>query len=53
MDFSSSPTAPTLFSEFKNGREIHFADKTHFLPMEIPKEITKIIDLEIKSTLSE
>ena len=53
MDFSSSPTSPTLVSEFKNGREIHFADKTHFLPMEIPEEITRIIELEIKSALSQ
>ena len=49
MDFSSSPTSPKLASEFSNGREIHFADKTHFLPMEIPEEITRIIALEIAS----
>jgi pimeloyl-ACP methyl ester carboxylesterase len=49
MDFSSSPTWPKLVSEFRNGREIHFADKTHFLPMEIPEEITKIIAQEITS----
>ena len=50
MDFSSSPTWPKLVSEFQNGREIHFADRTHFLPMEIPEEITKIIAQEITST---
>ena len=49
MDFSSSPTWPKLASEFSNGREIYFADKTHFLPMEIPEEITKIIAQEITS----
>jgi len=49
MDFSSSPTGPKLVSEFRNGREIYFADKTHFLPMEIPEEITRIIDAEITS----
>ncbi len=49
IDFSSSPTWPKLASEFSNGREIYFADKTHFLPMEIPEEITKIIAQEITS----
>ena len=49
MDFSSSPTWPKLVSEFRNGREIHFPDKTHFLPMEIPEEVTKIIAQEIAS----
>ncbi len=49
MDFSSSPTWPKLVSEFRNGREIHFPDKTHFLPMEIPEEVTKIIAQEITS----
>ncbi len=50
MDFSSSPTWPGLVHEFKNGREIYFADKTHFLPMEIPGEITRIIIEELNST---
>ena len=49
MDFSSSPTWPKLVSEFRNGREIHFPDKTHFLPMEIPEEVTNIIAQEITS----
>lgn len=47
MDFSTSPTWPGLAAEFKSGREIHFADKTHFLPMEIPEEITQIISEEV------
>lgn len=47
MDFSTSPTWPGLVGEFKQGREIHFADRTHFLPMEIPEEITRIIAEEI------
>lgn len=49
MDFSSSPTWPKLVNEFKNGREIHFADHTHFLPMEIPDQIIAIIREEIES----
>ncbi len=47
MDFSSSPTWPGLVNEFSNAREIHFSDKTHFLPMEIPDEIIRILQEEI------
>ena len=43
MDFSSSPTWPGLVNEFRHGREIHFPDRTHFLPMETPDEIAKLI----------
>ena len=43
MDFSSSPTWPGLVHEFRKGREIHFADHTHFLPMEIPEEVAALI----------
>lgn len=51
MDFSTSPTWPGLVDQIKNGREIHFPDNTHFLPMEIPTEITRIINQEIESGL--
>lgn len=43
MDFSSSPTWPDLAGEFRNGREVHFADYTHFLPMEIPERVAELI----------
>jgi pimeloyl-ACP methyl ester carboxylesterase len=43
MDFSSSPTWPGLVEELRRGREIHFADHTHFLPMEIPDRIAELI----------
>ena len=46
-DFSVSPTWPSLVNEFKNGREIHFPDNTHFLPMELPDKITAIIQSEL------
>ncbi len=49
MDFSVSPTWPGLVGKFKNAREIHFADKTHFLPMEIPEEVTRLISEEINA----
>lgn len=43
MDFSSSPTWPGLVKEFRHGREIHFAEHTHFLPMEIPGRVAELI----------
>jgi lipase len=46
MDFSSSPTWPKLVGEFRQGREIHFADHTHFLPMEIPERVAELIRAE-------
>jgi pimeloyl-ACP methyl ester carboxylesterase len=43
MDFSSSPTWPALVREFPNGREIHFAERTHFFPMETPKDVAALV----------
>lgn len=43
MDFSSSPTWPGLAGEFKNARDLHFSERTHFLPMEIPDEVAGLI----------
>lgn len=47
MDFSKSPTWPGLAKAFRNGRDIYYADKTHFLPMQIPDEIAKLIQDEL------
>lgn len=47
MDFASSPTWPELAGEFRHGRDLHLADRTHFLPMEIPDEIARIIEGEL------
>jgi hypothetical protein len=49
MDFSSSPTWPELVGAFRRGREIHFAERTHFLPMEIPDEIADLIEAEARA----
>ncbi|MCG8590691.1 MAG: alpha/beta hydrolase [Proteobacteria bacterium] len=49
MAFSTSPTWPGLAAEFKHGREIHFPDKTHFLPMEIPDEVAALIRTELEA----
>lgn len=43
MDFSSSPTWPGLVREFKNAREVHLADHTHFLPFEAPALVAKYV----------
>jgi len=50
MAFSASPTWPGLVAEFRNGREIHYPDRTHFLPMEIPDEVAALIRAEIEAT---
>ncbi len=47
MDFSSSPTWPGLVNEFRHGREIHYADCTHFIPMQIPDEVVRVLQQEI------
>jgi lipase len=46
MDFASSPTWPGLVHEFRRGREIYFADRTHFLPMEIPERVAALVVAE-------
>jgi lipase len=33
----ASPTAPDLASYFPQGRDEHFPDHSHFLPMEDPR----------------
>lgn len=47
MDFAFSPTWPELASLFQDATDIHFKDKTHFLPMEIPDELSRLILTEL------
>ena len=47
MDFTSSPTWPGLAGRFRQGREMHRPDVTHFIPMQIPDEVIGIIRGEI------
>lgn len=49
MDFASSPTWPGLAGHFKHGREIHRPDITHFIPMQIPDEVSALITKEIEA----
>lgn len=43
MDFSSSPTWPGLVGAYPRGREIHLADRTHFIPLETPDYVARLI----------
>jgi hypothetical protein len=43
MDFASSPTWPGLVHEFRDGREVHLAEHTHFLPMEAPDLVARYV----------
>ena len=43
MDFRYSPTWPGLAACFPHGRELHLAERTHFLPMEDPALAARLI----------
>ena len=43
MDFSSSPTWSGLVREFRHGREEHWADRSHFLPMEVSQRVARVL----------
>lgn len=49
MDFSSSPIWPALVHMFRHGREVHFPDRSHFSPMEIPEQIAELILAEARA----
>ena len=48
QDFSSSPTWPGLAGAFSQGKDIHWPDCTHFIPMQRPDEVVNLIKQEIK-----
>ena len=43
MDFTSSPTWPGLAAKFRQGRDLHWAEHTHFIPMEVPEKTVALI----------
>lgn len=43
MDFSISPTWPELASQFADGRDLHWPDVSHFIPMEVPERLAGLI----------
>lgn len=47
FDFASSPTWPGLATTFPNAREIHLADCTHFIPMQMPERVIEVIREEV------
>ncbi|MCC6387111.1 MAG: alpha/beta hydrolase [Dehalococcoidia bacterium] len=42
-DMSSSPTYPGLAAHFKHGTDLPYPDLTHFIPMEAPELVAKLI----------
>ena len=43
IDFTKSPTAPKLVESFADGQDIYMPDITHFMPMQDPLRIAKIL----------
>lgn len=43
LDFSTSPTWPGLAATLRHGRDAHWADCTHFVPMEAPVRLAAAI----------
>lgn len=43
MDFSASPTWKDLAFTFPEGRDLHFPDLTHFIPMQAPELVARHI----------
>lgn len=43
MDFSVSPTWPDLATQFVDGRDLHWPDVSHFIPMEAPERLAELI----------
>lgn len=44
IDFSTSPTWPELANHVPNGRDIHWPELTHFLPMQAPGRVAELIE---------
>lgn len=47
MDFSSSPTWPGLAAEFKQGRDEHLPQLSHFIPMQAPDLVIEALREEV------
>lgn len=43
MDFSFSPTWPGLVEKFPNATERHYSELTHFIPMQAPDEVERVM----------
>jgi lipase len=49
FDFSFSPTWPGLVKMFQRGRETHYPETSHFIPMQEPDEVARVLLEEIAS----
>ena len=49
MDFTSSPTWPGLASQFAQGRDLHWREVTHFIPMQVPDAVIELVQQEIEA----
>jgi pimeloyl-ACP methyl ester carboxylesterase len=47
MRFAFSPTWPGLVGEFRDCREQHYPELTHFIPMQDPDEVERVIRAEL------
>jgi lipase len=47
MSFAFSPTWPGLVGEFRHGREKHYPELTHFIPMQDPDEVERVLRAEL------
>ena len=43
MDFSASPTWPELASHLPNGKDFHWHELSHFIPMQEPERVAELI----------
>lgn len=46
-DFSLSPTWPGLAGVFANARDLYYPDCTHFIPMQMPDEVIRVLTEEV------
>jgi pimeloyl-ACP methyl ester carboxylesterase len=44
-----SPTWPGLVAAFANAREIHYPQTSHYIPMEMPDEVIRVIAIELEA----
>lgn len=49
MDFSNSPTWPGLAASLCDGRDLHWSDRSHFIPMEDPVRLAALVAQEIEA----
>ena len=43
MDFSASPTWPELAQRLPDGRDFHWQELSHFIPMQAPERVARLI----------